>query len=271
MNCANKYNTCDDHSDATFPLNTKCSQEHYIQELCKESCETKTDNCDACTNPSYFKCNIDNVPSCIHPELVCDGHAACDNAEDEDLDNPELECFKKLTKLGNIKPEATVRCISKMYADKKMETIAVACDGDEKCYDGVDESWLCTNQSMIVQGSLLILSLLLLGLIFYKLYKGSFGEIMEDQEVLTLLDILNSRIFNQNHDKPEFRDEINLFIQKSKALDSKSTRIAKNKKLYKLESSFHGGNVAQTRLCLKNTLDWSNAKILLEDAFPGLV
>merc|ERR1719394_1450465 len=103
MKCVYGSNTCDDHSDATFSQNTTCSPElgEAKQKLCKESCDMKTYNCIACTNPDYFNCNINNVPSCIHPELVCDGHAACDNSEDEDLNDPE--CRENLTRSGNIK------------------------------------------------------------------------------------------------------------------------------------------------------------------------
>ena len=94
---------------------------------------------------------------------------------------------------------------------------------------------------------------------------------MEDLEILSVINVLDFSIFKKDHDKPEFQDDMNLFIQKSKAMDSKTTRIAKNKKLYKNVSKFHKGNVAKTRLYIKNTLEWSNAKILLEDAFPGIV
>ena len=58
---------------------------------------------------------------------------------------------------------------------------------------------------------------------------------------------------------------------RSKFLDKKSDRIAKNKKLYQLERKFHNGHVAEIRNCLKNTLDLNNCKIVLEDAFPGII
>ena len=106
-------------------------------------------------------------------------------------------------------------------------------------------------------------------LLVYKLYKNTFAEIMEDSQLLILPDVLNPEIFYRDHDEDSFREHLNLFIQFSKHMNSKQDRIAKHKKLYKLESRFHRGNVAATRLCLKNTLDWSNAKILIEDAFPG--
>ena len=58
---------------------------------------------------------------------------------------------------------------------------------------------------------------------------------MEDSELLDLPDILNKDTFEKNHDIRKFRDEINLFIQLSKVLDSKIDRITKNIRLYDLE------------------------------------
>ena len=94
---------------------------------------------------------------------------------------------------------------------------------------------------------------------------------MNDAGILVLPNVLDPEVFSQNHDNSTFRDDLNLFIQLSKVLDSKKDRIIKNKRLYQLESKIHGGNVAATRLCIKNTFEWSNAKILLEDAFPGII
>ena len=204
---------------------------------------------------------------CIHPDLVCDGHPVCDNNEDEKIGT--LCSIEKLIKLNIIKPQATKLCISKMYADKNMMTVAVACDGIEECEKGADESWLCTNSSYLVYGTLCVFLILILLLIVYKLLKGN--RVVDDFQPLELQDILDTDIFIEKHDQKIFRDDINLFIQKSKVLDSKSDRIAKNKKLYDLESKFHGGNVAEIRLCIKNKIEWSNAKILIEDAFPGFL
>jgi len=61
------------------------------------------------------------------------------------------------------------------------------------------------------------------------------------------------------------------FIQKCKVTDDKEVRIKKNKKLYELELKKHNGNVAETALCIKNTIDPANSKILIEDAFPGII
>ena len=54
-------------------------------------------------------------------------------------------------------------------------------------------------------------------------------------------------------------------------MDSKEERIARNQKFYNMEFEIHGRSVAETSLCIKHTIDSMNARILLEDAFPGFV
>ena len=114
--------------------------------------------------------------------------------------------------------------------------------------------------------------MILLGLIFYKFFKGSFKEILEtEMELLNLPNLLSQDIFNREHNQIHFGDNINLFIQNCKESDKKSVRISKNQKLYELETAFHKGNIAELRLCIKNNLERSNAKILIEDAIPGII
>ena len=103
-----------------------------------------------------------------------------------------------------------------MYADKKMSTVAVVCNGIEECEGGTDESWLCTSSSIIINGTLTVCAVLLVGVIIYKLFKGSFRELMEDDDPLLLPDVLNPAIFQRDHDQRTFRESINLFIQKCK-------------------------------------------------------
>ena len=169
-----------------------------------------------------------------------------------------------------------LRALEQNYVTLSMTTytLAIPCDSfvEVACEDGYDEHWLCTNHKTPLYGTIIVVcGILLLFLLICKCYKDAFGEMVEDSQLLMLPDILNTKVFNRDHDKKSFRDDINLFIQFSQNIDSKQDRIAKNKKLYKLESRFHQGDVALTRLCLKNTLDWSNAKILIDDTFPGFV
>ena len=252
---------CYDRSDQIVRIDEGCSQEINKD---KDECQCQKTK----DEKNYFQCPINHSPHCIHPKLVCDGHPACDNSEDESLSQ---ECIEKLTKLNTIKPTATKVCTSKTYTDNKMKIVAVACDGVEECLDAEDEGWLCINSSIPFYGTMFFCGMLLLTLIVYKLYKGAFNERMEDSELLVLPDILNEFNFEKNHNKRKFQDDINVFIQASKVLDSKCDRIVKIQKLYELELKIHEGNIAETRLCLKKTLDWSNAKILMEAAFPGFL
>ena len=76
---------------------------------CQDSCSEPGYGCRACTNTSYFRCNISGEPHCIHPELVCDGQKTCDMGEDEEL---TTECIDKLVRLGDIDEAATKPCKS---------------------------------------------------------------------------------------------------------------------------------------------------------------
>jgi len=51
---------------------------------CQTSCLSPGYGCEACTNSDYFRCPVNGTESCLHPDLECDGHPQCDNAEDED-------------------------------------------------------------------------------------------------------------------------------------------------------------------------------------------
>ena len=75
------------YSRAEYPhCRTDCEQRSSTRchscmdtNLCTHSCLNPGPSCLACTNPQYFKCG----GSCLHPELVCDGHLQCRHGEDE--------------------------------------------------------------------------------------------------------------------------------------------------------------------------------------------
>ena len=66
--------------------------------LCQDSCQNSSLHCEACSNEKYRRCHVNNVPVCYHPDLWCDGHPACDNAEDEPITDPT--CYQKLLSTG---------------------------------------------------------------------------------------------------------------------------------------------------------------------------
>ena len=176
-----------------------------------------------------------------------------------------------------------------------MKILAIACDGGvPECSDNEDEGWLC-GSSLSWYGTVLAVSLIFMFSLIYNCYHGIrkvFPQIRrnqrslrglclelckgkskdnEDEELLKLPDVLNKNIFMCNHHLKTFKEDLNLFIERSKVCDTKSARIQKNQRLYQLELSIHGGNMSETTLCIKNNIDVSNAKILIDDAFPGIM
>ena len=83
---------------------------------CQQSCREPGLGCEACTNLDYFHCVRNNVSVCLHPDLVCDSHPHCDQAEDERI--TDRACYDKLLRKGRIREDATVQCMSKMYKSR---------------------------------------------------------------------------------------------------------------------------------------------------------
>ena len=106
--------------------------------LCQDSCQNSSLHCKACSNEKYRNCSVNNETVCYHPDLWCDGHPACDNAEDEPITDPT--CYQTLLRrgdisffaletsdfseaqiysfhysLGSITPKASFSCRSRMY------------------------------------------------------------------------------------------------------------------------------------------------------------
>ena len=131
---------------------TRLDDPHF----CQESCATPGLDCVACTGEKFFNCSRSNT--CIHPDLVCDGHPQCPDNEDEDY---EL-CRKKYFNKKLVKPFATFKCNSTMYP--KMFTIATACNGIPECLDGLDEG--NCNTDSVTTPVLVIALFLVVGLFF---------------------------------------------------------------------------------------------------------
>ena len=79
---------------------------------CQASCAEPGYGCQACTHPDYsFQCKVNDLLHCLHPQLVCDGHPQCDDAEDEKIE----KCRQQHIKKNRIKKYASFLCKSKMY------------------------------------------------------------------------------------------------------------------------------------------------------------
>ena len=59
------------------------TSDYWDPHKCTNSCQDPSYGCPACTNPDYFQCIRNNQSVCIHPDLHCNHHPDCDNAEDE--------------------------------------------------------------------------------------------------------------------------------------------------------------------------------------------
>ena len=94
---------------------------------------------------------------------------------------------------------------------------------------------------------------------------------MAEADKLKLEDVLDKETFFQNHDKPGFKESVNLSMILSKEIDSKEERISKNTQIFDMEFQYHAEDIPSTYSCIKRTYTLSNAKVLFEDKFPGLV
>ena len=102
--------TCQDLSDQVHKVNMTCpsgdstTSDDYCESSCRRfgndstlctncpsaadphnctgSCATPGAGCRSCTNPDYFLCPKSG--QCVHPDLRCDLHPQCDQAEDEE-------------------------------------------------------------------------------------------------------------------------------------------------------------------------------------------
>ena len=118
--------------------NTKRNISEYLDpHNCYGSCNDPGYGCLACSNKNYFRCTKNNIPICIHPDLVCNHHPDCDNAEDEDFHlkwfnmKDGNNCYDELIRKNLVPQYATLKCLSKIHPN--MHTIATVCDGLQEC------------------------------------------------------------------------------------------------------------------------------------------
>ena len=76
---------------------------------CQSSCSQSIAGCQACTNPRYFNCTKNDIPVCIHPNLVCDGLPDCDSSIDES------DCLDQYFTRNIVSPHATFQCPKYQY------------------------------------------------------------------------------------------------------------------------------------------------------------
>ena len=124
---------CSDKSDQKYQQNTTCpnTKSNKKNKHCQDSCSTPGNSCTACTNLNYFLCS----GHCLHPDLVCDGHAQCEEGEDEDIKLCEDTWRKKKI----IEAEATFECELLYPPGPTMRTLALRFDERPTCSGKADE------------------------------------------------------------------------------------------------------------------------------------
>ena len=108
-------------------------------------------------------------------------------------------------------------------------------------------------------------------MVVHNFFRKDRREEISEAEELRLENVLDEETFFKNHNKTGFKDSVNLFMIRSKEIDKKEERIAKNTKIFDMEFEVHGEDLAATYACIKETFDLSIAKVLIEDKNPGLI
>ena len=124
---------CRDKSDQVFVMDKPCTEEEFVKKYnetictgangvlkedehcyrlddiirdhntsaywnphhCTNSCKYPGYGCLACSNPEYFRCTKNHQSVCIHPDLHCNHHPDCDDAEDEKYEDCKDEYMLK--------------------------------------------------------------------------------------------------------------------------------------------------------------------------------
>ena len=240
---------------------------------CQHSCLEPGLGCEACTDPSYFPCVRNNVSVCLHPDLVCDSHPHCDQAEDEDI--TDYFCYDKLLRKGRIREDATIQCKSKMYPSKyyhnttyptqnlktcpltDMMTVATACDGESECDGDFDENFVCDWKAYlvygVVSGSMAAIFMILLVMKYYETTDIIFQD-FGLRIIFQLMKIPDLEDFMKQHDDEEFKANNNMILLRNKMFANKESKREQCIKFYDNEMAFHAGDVAAARCCMKNSL-----------------
>ena len=139
------------------------TSDYWDPHHCTNSCQDPGYGCTSCTNPEYFQCTRKNQSICIHPDLHCNHHPDCDDAEDEKFE----DCKNKYVERHFVEEFATLRCQSRIYPN--METVATVCDDIIECHHGEDEPLSCKTNDGNIYLAVSVFSILAiyLGLRYY--------------------------------------------------------------------------------------------------------
>ena len=293
--------SCRDKSDQVFAMHKNCTEEEFLQKYnesicsginnvfiddddlcnrldeiilyhnnrdywdphqCTNSCQDPSYGCVACTNPDYFHCTKNNQSVCIHPDLHCNHHPDCDDAEDEKFE----ECKDKYVEKFIVKEFATLRCPSKIYPN--METISTVCDGIIECHNGEDEPEFCKNNDGNTYLAISVSSILTiyLGL---KLYFIIFKNGQRHKQKTEAEIMLNAKL-SDDINITALRQKINDLCLHFKNYYNKKANAKIGLKIFALEEILCKQEAMVFRSLHNNYLP-EVANLVIDSKFPGFV
>ena len=238
--------------------------------FCQSSCSDPGPDCQACSNPSYFRCPQSG--QCVHPDLVCDGHPQCPEGEDEDVSI----CYDKLIRMKIIDPLAQLKCKSLFY--ENMLIYAVPHNNKIECWNGFDEQDTEEHSTIILVTSAIFIIAIYIAFKYSGLAKKILSAdnhyIVSSNEIdknlhRRILDYIILKNYSENHDQSETIAKTNVHL-----LNSIHTRkIDENKDVcglfYDLEQQIHQRNVPEIHLCLHKKMDPKIVENILKPTMPG--
>ena len=243
----------------------------YYQDIheCWDSCAEPGPKCQACVNEEYFLC--ENSQTCVHGDLVCDGHPQCPNSEDEDF----YRCKERWAENKVFPSHATVKCKSMIYP--ALDIIATPCDNIVECANFSDES-LCSDDS-IAQIFTAVAVVGVLILYFCLKFHNCIISCLEcstrkkSKKTTVELNISKEEVFRDfqdQHDDPEIIRRINNFLLhilfSQKMEEMKIILI----EFYDLLDKIKNNDDAEIYLYLHRNLEPAVTTAIDEAKFPGL-
>ena len=207
------------------------TSDYWDPHQCINSCQDPGYGCLACTNPNYFQCTKNNQSVCIHPDLHCNHHPDCDNAEDEHFE----DCKDNYVEHFIVKEFATLRCPSKIYPN--METVATVCDDIIECHNGEDEPEYCKNNeanTYLAFSTCSILAIYLGLKLYFNIIKNKISH--SNHNRYNLIPMLNTRISNEK-EMTKLRLKINCLCLHFKNYYDQKAKIRIGLKVFVLEEN----------------------------------
>ena len=226
---------------------------------CQDSCLKRGPDCEACTNPDYFKCTSSNI--CLHPKLRCDGHPQCPGAEDEDPDLCYTNHFRN-------KIEKIYSCQSIVY--ENMRVYATRCNFVKECVNGEDEEGceVKIEQNIIIGVVCLIIMFLYLALSL-SAYRNVAQKLDNQENEDTKLNLQDIIKILEGHLNIQDETAANILL-----LNSIHTRTVVEKKtiflqFYDLVAEKQSQNESEIYHYLKTNFDPSIVQLTIDSKFPG--